>query len=166
MLATPPPLSDKARAEVISGAGTKDDGGKPRMSLLPGNVLVSVALVFTYGAKKYNDFNWRRGMKWRRMYDAAERHMTAWLEGQDNDDESELPHLAHAICCLMMLLAWTLMPKLYKQNDDRWITMVPTIQSTQSPPAGHSQPARSNRGTPPTFPRRRCWSWFRSLVSR
>lgn len=40
----------------------------------------------------------------RRYYDAAIRHLTAWWDGERNDPESQLPHLAHAACCVIFLL--------------------------------------------------------------
>lgn len=40
----------------------------------------------------------------RRYYDAAIRHLTAWWDGERNDPESNLPHLAHAACCIIFLL--------------------------------------------------------------
>ena len=41
----------------------------------------------------------------RRYFDAALRHLTAWQTGEQVDAESGLPHLAHAICCLLFM-AW------------------------------------------------------------
>ena len=37
-----------------------------------------------------------------------ERHMGDWRLGEDIDPDSGLPHLAHAMCCLAMLLEHTL----------------------------------------------------------
>lgn len=81
----------------------KHDLGKTKLSLLPHNVLLHVARSFEYGAAKYGDHNWRAGTKWTRYYDAALRHMASWLQKEDNDQESDLNHLDHAIASLMML---------------------------------------------------------------
>lgn len=56
-------------------------------------------------------------MAWTRMSDAALRHITAWIEGEDKDWESGLSHLAHAICCLTFLLTYQL---LNLGTDDRY----------------------------------------------
>ena len=40
-----------------------------------------------------------------RYFSAAHRHIHAWVGGELRDRESGLPHLAHAVCCLL-LLAW------------------------------------------------------------
>ena len=84
---------------------TKHDERKPRISNIPGKVLMSVARVFDFGAKKYDRYNYRRGMEWSRYYDACVRHITSWFDGGDFDDESGLHHIDHAICCLIMLRA-------------------------------------------------------------
>lgn len=82
----------------------KDDQGKPRMSLVPSEAVRGAAYVMSYGAVKYADHNWRQPTYWTRFWDAADRHMRAWLEGEDFD-ESGLPTIDHAVCSLMMLSA-------------------------------------------------------------
>ena len=86
-----------------SGVGVKHDTGKPEMALIPSNVLREVGIVFTKGAEKYSPDNWRDGMRHRRMASAALRHIGAYLDGEDLDEEWGLHHLAHATCCIMML---------------------------------------------------------------
>lgn len=83
--------------------GIKLDAGKPEVSFLPTEALHGAARVFAYGAKKYARDNWRGGMPYTRLYDAAQRHLASFLENEDLDPESGLPHLDHAICTLMML---------------------------------------------------------------
>jgi len=80
----------------------KFDNGKPCISDLPQLSLMSVAKVFNYGAIKYSKFNYSHGMEWLRYYDAAQRHMYAWMTCEDID-ESKHHHLDHAIASLMML---------------------------------------------------------------
>ena len=113
-------MPSKPALEMISEGGVKNDAGKPRLGLLPSAALTEIAQVFTYGAHKYAEHNWRRGLKWSRLYDALQRHLTAWNEGEETDPESDLPHLAHAGCCLLMLLAYGADPAVYSQLDDRW----------------------------------------------
>ena len=86
--------------------GQKFDGNKPRFSLIPNGVLTPVVNVLEFGAKKYSENNWRFVPNARtRYFDAAHRHLDAWWNGQVNDPETNEPHLAHAICCLMFLLS-------------------------------------------------------------
>lgn len=88
----------------MSNTGVKYDEGKAPLSLIPTCALVAEARVMGFGAKKYGRFNYRGGMDWSRLIDASLRHITAFSDGEDNDPESGLSHLAHARSCLGMLL--------------------------------------------------------------
>ena len=85
--------------------GVKHDQGKARLDLLPPRSIEAVGHVLTHGATKYAPDNWRHVEGWRWRYAAAAlRHVFAWLRGERLDEESGLPHLAHATCCLLFLL--------------------------------------------------------------
>ena len=103
-----------ALAEVKAN---KDVKGKLRFSLLPIVALREIVKVFEFGAKKYGDFNWRKGRDWSNYYDATHRHITAFWNSEDRDEESGLLHLAHAGCCIMILLSFQV---LGIGKDDRW----------------------------------------------
>lgn len=82
-------------------------GVKPqRFSLLPRAALDVVAEVYEFGAHKYADHNWRRGYEWSKSYDALQRHLTAWWDGEDKDPESGLSHLGHAMFHIFALATW------------------------------------------------------------
>lgn len=84
--------------------GRKDDTGKPRWSLLPEGAVSNIVAVLEAGARKYSENNWQLVPDGKtRYYDAAMRHLEAWRNGELNDPETGLPHLAHAGCCLMFL---------------------------------------------------------------
>ena len=93
---------------VITGAaGIKFDGGKPQWSLLPFKALKEVVDVLTYGAKKYAPDNWKKVPNAKQRYiDAGFRHFTAYASGEKLDSETGKSHLAHALCCLLYLLAF------------------------------------------------------------
>lgn len=82
----------------------KFDGGKPPVDLVPAQLVLGVAEVLRHGAEKYDAHNWRGGMSWSRVYAAVQRHLLAWNEGENRDQDSGLPHLAHAACGLAFLL--------------------------------------------------------------
>ena len=82
---------------------TKYDNGKPPLSIIPREGLELTAKVFKFGADKYGRDNYRLGMEWSRLVDAAMRHLVAFYDGEDLDPESGLSHLGHALCCLNML---------------------------------------------------------------
>jgi hypothetical protein len=82
--------------------GVKYDAGKPRLSLLPWSSVLTVVEVLEFGARKYAVDNWQRVDNAPARYaDAALRHIVARLQGERDDDESGLPHLAHAATCLL-----------------------------------------------------------------
>ena len=87
-------------------SGVKFDTGKPPLGLIPRQALVAEAQVMAFGAERYGRDNWRGGMEWSRLTDAALRHITAFVDGEDVDPESGLHHLAHARCCMGFLLAY------------------------------------------------------------
>jgi len=104
---------------VQSAAGVKYDNGKPQWSLLPFRALTQVVEVLTYGAKKYAPDNWKKVPDARRRYiDAGFRHFTAYATGETHDPETGKHHLAHAICCLLYLVAFDLGEHNDKSNSD------------------------------------------------
>ena len=86
--------------------GTKFDNGKKRWDLLPFGSIDAVASVLTFGAGKYGDRNWEDdGLTPQRIEAALGRHYSAHMQGEYDDQESGLPHLAHVACCALMALA-------------------------------------------------------------
>jgi hypothetical protein len=80
---------------------------KPCLHYLPMNALLDfVAPVGKLGADKYGYKNWRKQpVDAATYYDAALRHMIAWMENmEDADPESGVHHLGHAICDLLIIL--------------------------------------------------------------
>ena len=97
--------------------GIKFDQNKIQLSLLTRESLEAEAKAFAYGAKKYGRDNYKKGMDWSRVLDATLRHLTAFIDGEDHDEESGLNHLAHAKTNLAMLIYY------YKNKvgtDDRF----------------------------------------------
>ena len=95
----------KESANASPAAGVKHDQQKMRWTLFPDNTLMTVLKVLEHGAKKYSPNNWMHVPSPEvRYYDAAMRHLEARKMGWYNDPESRLPHLAHAVCCLLFLL--------------------------------------------------------------
>ena len=86
--------------------GTKFDNGKKRWDLLPFGSIDAVASVLTFGAGKYGDRNWEdNALTPQRIEAALGRHYSAHMQGEYDDQESGLPHLAHVACCALMALA-------------------------------------------------------------
>jgi Domain of unknown function (DUF5664) len=86
--------------------GVKYDKDKLRYDLIPPEALDELAKVLTFGAAKYADRNWEKGMNWGRVFGAAMRHMWAWWRGEAKDPETNYSHLSHAITCIAFLLTY------------------------------------------------------------
>lgn len=85
--------------------GNKHDNGKPDWTLLPVKPLVTVIRVLEHGLVKYSRDNWKQVKDGRNRYlNAAFRHLASISDGEWLDEESGLPHAAHAVCCLLFLL--------------------------------------------------------------
>lgn len=74
------------------------------MALLDRYAMEQIAMVLAFGAQKYAAHNWRKGIAYSRLLDAALRHLYAFADGEDKDPESGLSHIAHAGCCIVFLL--------------------------------------------------------------
>lgn len=92
---------------MSDSGGKKLDGGKDPWHLLPTDAVRQVVRVLAFGANKYAERNWERGIAHSRTYAATLRHMTSWWEGEDNDPETGISHLAHAACEVLFALAFT-----------------------------------------------------------
>lgn len=88
----------------MSDQTIKADAGKPRLTLVPHQILYDIAKIREYGVEKYgNSENWK-AVEIERYRDAAYRHFMQYLEDpQGNDEESGLPHLAHLACNIAFL---------------------------------------------------------------
>jgi len=97
--------------------GVKNDTGKLQWHLLPMRYLRGMIRVMMHGSKKYSAHNWRAGMPWSQPYNAVQRHLDAWMAGEDMDPETGENHLDHALCEMLFLRAFV---EDYPAHDDRY----------------------------------------------
>ena len=119
MSAVAPRTEDLHIDELVAWAkvdAVKHDESKPRFDLIPPNAMYEIADIYTYGANKYGDRNWEKGMSWSRLYAAVQRHLNACHAGQELDEESTRAHLAHAATNLIFLLEYA---RTHEEFDDR-----------------------------------------------
>ena len=91
--------------------------GKIPLHLWPSTATAMGSLALLYGARLYGRSNWREaGVRASVYVSACQRHLAAWFEGEDNDPDSGLPHLGHALACLAILVDAQAAGKL---TDDR-----------------------------------------------
>lgn len=84
----------------------KADAGKPRLTLVPLQIIYDIARVRMYGNAKYPEGgpdNWK-AVSPERYRDAAFRHFLSYIKDPDGvDAESGLPHRWHLECNLAFL---------------------------------------------------------------
>ena len=105
----------KAEDQPVIG-GRKDDHGKARLDLIPPEIMFALGSVLAFGAAKYAERNWEKGMSWGRVFGALMRHLWAWWGGRTSstenflfgelDAETGMSHLWHALACLAFLVAY------------------------------------------------------------
>ena len=84
--------------------GLKFDKDKLRMDLIPPEAIYALAEVLTFGAKKYADRNWEKGIELNRLFAATQRHLWDMWKGELIDPESNLPHSYHALTNIAMYI--------------------------------------------------------------
>lgn len=101
----PPNYEEVAKQPSKTDQGIKYDSGKLEYSLIPKGVLTPIIRVLQQGCQKYSKDNWQRvDNPKERYYNALQRHIGQWWEGEKYDAETGENHLTHAACCLMFLL--------------------------------------------------------------
>jgi hypothetical protein len=93
-------------------------GGEDRLKALA-TLFDGVAKVLTFGAKKYADHNWTKGIKISRNIAASKRHLNNIMLGEQTDPESGIDHFFHAACDIMFILE-TLDSCIAKDYNDRF----------------------------------------------
>ena len=90
----------------MSDQTIKADAGKPRLSLVPTEIINQIARVREYGINKYPNGgpnNWKK-VELDRYRDATYRHLLAYIaDPKGVDEESGLTHLAHLACNVAFL---------------------------------------------------------------
>lgn len=77
---------------------------KAPMSIIPMQVIHEVGLGLLEGSLKYGSYNYRvAGVRFSVYYDATQRHLNSFLEGEDIDPASGINHITKAIASLVVL---------------------------------------------------------------
>ena len=84
-----------------------------RFDLISSQGLRRLAETYAYGAQKYADNNWRKGMPFSVLMNHLIAHIYAYLEGDDNEED----HLAHAAWGLFALMEFE---EMKPEFNDLW----------------------------------------------
>jgi len=76
---------------------------KLKWSLVDSDALVPMVQVLEFGANKYAPDNWKKGLPTLEICESLIRHLYAYMNGEDNDTESGLPHVGHIMANSMFL---------------------------------------------------------------
>lgn len=96
--ATPTPEPKGENPKDIIGSG------KLPLHLWPTTATAAGCVALLNGALKYGRSNWRVvGVRASIYVDACQRHLAAWFEGEERDEEG-IPHLGAALACLAILV--------------------------------------------------------------
>lgn len=127
--------------------GLRFNSGKLKWGLVSWKALAPMVQVLMYGAHKYTTFrmangkeitgadvsvedskgfevvssganNWKLGLSYVEVSESLKRHLFAFLDGEDDDDESKISHVGHILCNAMFL---SYMFLFRKDLDDRYI---------------------------------------------
>ena len=89
---------------MVKNQTIKADAGKPRLSLVPVEIIRCIARVREFGNRKYKDSNSWKQVEPERYRDALFRHLIAYIDNPSGkDEESGLPHLWHLACNVAFL---------------------------------------------------------------
>lgn len=107
---------NKMNDGIYTEIGNKETEGKLRYDLLPPKALEKLVAVYNYGMNKYDERNWELGLKWNSAFGAFMRHSWSFWGGEDINEESGLPHIAHAVFWGLALLEYM---ETHPELDDR-----------------------------------------------
>lgn len=105
----------KEYSSHTSGA-SREKLSNPRYDLMPARIVNDAyGRVAEFGAKKYAARNWEKGLPVSQISASLQRHLWAYMDGENKDEESKLSHLDHVL--------WNAVALLYNEyhniEDDR-----------------------------------------------
>ena len=102
---------------IDKAGASKNDSAKIDLSLVPKEAIEAAAKALQVGEKKYGRYNYYKGHKASQLVAAMMRHLTAWMDGEENDPTDGQPHLGSVIAGAAMILK---QQKLNTLKDDRY----------------------------------------------
>ena len=152
----------KQLSSKIPSAGIKQADGKLKVGLIPSQIIEGLASVYTWGCTgkvpPYPARNWEKGISFTEIYSATQRHLLAWWRREDNDQESGLSHLWHAMWGCGALAFYSLFSAKYLKFDDRPSHFTETWADEPTPKDTYLGTARYDGDIYPKTEEHKCWS--------
>lgn len=96
--------------------GLRYNEGKDMYTIASAYATEGLIKVLNKALEKYPPNNWKKGMKWTKVLDSLNRHLSEILKGNDYDEESGLLHIDHIQCNAHFLSHYY---KFFPYLDDR-----------------------------------------------
>ena len=93
-------MSEKQEFTAAESGALRECIGVPYLRQLPLEGLAAGAAALEYGATKYADRNWEKGLPWQQMIDSLKRHIDDFERRNDYDDGPSGSGLHH-VCMIM-----------------------------------------------------------------
>lgn len=130
----------------------KETTNKPKLSLVPPEILTAVSRIREYGCQKYESpHNWKN-VPPQEFWEAVIRHTRgAWEDWKATDEESGMPHIWHVACNISFLCAFLEREEVEKtekaENPENLEESVP--EPVQEKPIAKNDPApKSSKPSP------------------
>lgn len=109
---------DRIEQDPSPATGLRYNQDKPEMSMVleADKAMAGLSKVLMYGRDKYSRGNWLGGLEHMGIVDCLMRHLTAYVAGENLDEESGLPHVDHVLANALFLSQMT---KTRHDLDDR-----------------------------------------------
>ena len=93
-------MSKKNKHPASKTGAMREALGVPYFRQVPLEAIAAGAASLEYGAMKYDNRNWEKGLPWQQMIDSLKRHIDDFERGLDYDDGSDGSGL-HQVCMIM-----------------------------------------------------------------
>lgn len=108
--------------EHTTGA-LREKMGSPRYDYMPSRIVnEAYGRVAEFGAVKYAARNWEKGLPMSQISSSLQRHLFAFMDGEDKDPESGLSHLDHML--------WNAVALVYGEYHDLCDDRMPMVDRT------------------------------------
>lgn len=119
--------SNEAEEKIIpkfsehSSGAQREKLNSPRYDLMPARLVNDYyGSVAEHGLNKYAPRNWEKGLPQSQIAASLQRHLWAYMEGENLDPDSKLPHVGHIL--------WNAVALLYNYHNNIEDDRIPVVK--------------------------------------